>query len=131
MYLPGALEFLHLIGSAVDTLFEAVEDVADKAMLAYQVKLAAHETCTNIIEHAYAGRSGDIHVKISLLAEPRRVVVELKDQGKNFELPNIQTPNLEEVQIRGYGLFLIHQLMDEVQYEPQMGSNHWRLTKRF
>jgi anti-sigma regulatory factor (Ser/Thr protein kinase) len=56
-------------------------------------------------------------------------VVDLRDSGQAFDLPSIQPPNENGVQTSGYGLFLIHRLMDEVQYSPETGNNRWRLVK--
>jgi anti-sigma regulatory factor (Ser/Thr protein kinase) len=45
-------------------------------------------------------------------------------------LPEVQPPNEKEAQTSGYGLFLIHSLMDEVRYHPWPQKNHWQLMKR-
>ena len=61
---------------------------------------------------------------------PRRLEINIHDTGKSFMIEDIKIPNIEEVQVRGYGLFLIHQLVDEVTYLPKMGNNQWRLVKK-
>ncbi len=127
--LPAAYTYLPVLGSCVSTILEDVqgEKVADTVI--HSVELAVHETCMNIIEHAYAGRPGRINLVFSLQNRPPRLIVDIRDTGRSFELKEIQEPNLVEPQTSGYGLFLVHQLIDEVVYERQAEHNHWRLVK--
>jgi serine/threonine-protein kinase RsbW len=128
--LPATHKYLSVLEACVSAMLERVESIPERNTLAYNVTLAVHETCTNIVEHAYAGRAGTIKATLSLADEPRRLVIDLYDTGRPFTMPSdIQQPNLEEVQTNGYGLFLIHELMDEVSYRPQSGDNRWRLVK--
>ena len=60
---------------------------------------------------------------------PRRLVIDLRDNGSSFDFAEAPKPNLNEAQIHGYGLFLVKELMDEVTYEPGPTENHWRLIK--
>ncbi len=136
--LPAAYRYLNVISACVDAIFEHIDHLHEKEVLVYQVKLAVHETCTNIIDHAYGLRDrrpesrneeDRIEAVLSLVKEPTRLVIDLYDSGVSFNLPDIQTPNQEEVQERGYGLFLIRELMSEIRYETSPQKNHWRLVK--
>jgi len=111
-------------------MLEQETGLADMALVVYKLKLAAHEVCTNIVEHAYAGIGGRIYISLSLAKEPREFIVDLVDSGRSFSLPEVHQPNQDEIQTSGYGLFLIYQLMDQVDYDPQIGNNHWRLVKK-
>ena len=57
------------------------------------------------------------------------LLVDLFDQGRSFDLANVPQPDLDSAPIRGYGLFLVHELMDDVNYTPNHERNHWRLVK--
>jgi serine/threonine-protein kinase RsbW len=127
--LPATYKYLSVLEACISAMLERVESIPERNTLSYNVTLAVHETCTNIVEHAYAEQAGTIKATLSLADEPRRLIIDLYDTGRSFSMPEVQQPNLEEVQTNGYGLFLIHELMDEVSYHPQSGDNRWRLVK--
>ena len=127
--LPASYKYLNVLEACISAILARVESLPEKNTLAYNVALAVHEACTNIVEHSYAGSAGSIKAVLRLSEEPRRLVIELHDTGRPFVMPEIQEPNADEFQINGYGLFLMYQLMDEVKYHPQNGNNRWRLVK--
>lgn len=127
--IPASYKYLSVLGACVRAFFEITGGKIDQSGLAYNVELAVHEACTNIVEHAYAGIPGRIEIILSLIREPRQLVVELHDSGRSFKLPEISKPDPQKPQINGYGLFLIYQLMDEIKYQPQSGDNRWYLIK--
>lgn len=127
--IPASFKYLNILGAYVRSYFNTAVDESEISGVAYNVELAVHEACTNIVEHAYAGISGRIKITLSLVKEPHRLVIELHDSGRSFQLPEVTQLDYSEPQISGYGLFLIHQLMDEISYYPQSGDNRWYLVK--
>jgi serine/threonine-protein kinase RsbW len=127
--IPASFSYLNVLGACVRSFFTTVAAESELNGVAYNVELAVHEACTNIVEHAYAGISGRIEITMSLIREPHQLVVELHDSGRSFQLPEVTQQDFSEPQISGYGLFLIHQLMDEISYHPQSGDNRWYLVK--
>jgi serine/threonine-protein kinase RsbW len=128
--LPASYAALGVLGASLHAVVEGVEDVAERDITSYNIQLAANEIFTNIVGHAYAGVDvGRVAIAISLLAAPRRLLVELRDQGAQFDPVAVPAPSLEEAQVHGYGLFLVEQLMDEVVYQPLPDGNCWQLTK--
>ena len=128
--LPASYKYLHVLGLCLQGLLERVEGLAEQESVVYNAQLAAQEICTNIVGHAYAGRAdGWIDITLALAARPARLLIELRDTGRPFDPSGVAAPNLDEAQVHGYGLFLVHSLMDEVSYEPLPGGNRWRLTK--
>jgi anti-sigma regulatory factor (Ser/Thr protein kinase) len=101
----------------------------------YAIQMATDEACTNIIEHAYGGEGkGQVQLRCEIQKDGLKVII--IDQGTNSFDPtqvpqlDIQAP-LSERQRRGMGLFYIHKLVDQVQYElntPQ--GNQLTLFKR-
>jgi serine/threonine-protein kinase RsbW len=86
----------------------------------YVVQLAVDEACSNIIEHAYGKNlSGDIECICTPNEDGIKIVI--KDQGRMFAPDNVPELKvgvpLEELGNRGAGLFLMHKLMDEVNFE--------------
>jgi len=128
--LPAIHKYLNVIGSCIHAMLDREQSLAERDSLFYNIELAVHEACTNIVEHAYAGITGQIELAFTLTEDPRQFVIELHDRGQSFNLADVVAPNLEQPQTNGYGLFLVHQLMDEVTYYPEPGNNRWRLVKK-
>ena len=127
--MPAAHAYLQMIGPSVSCLIKNAPSLANDDSLAYNIELAVHEVCSNIIEHAYAGVPGRIQMVFTMLVNPPQLVIELLDNGRSFEYASIPLPNPEEPQVRGYGLFLIQELMDNVDYCTTVDGNSWRLVK--
>ena len=127
--IPAAHAYLHLIGPSISCLFNNAPSPVNVEGLAYNIELAVHEVCTNIIEHAYGRLPGHIKIVFTMLTKPQQLVIELFDNGRSFEYASIPMPTPDEPQVRGYGLFLIQALMDEVEYCPKDNGNTWRLVK--
>jgi len=118
------------IARARDFVAAIARDVGLDDKSVHHCILAVDETCTNIIEHAYGATAGRVRVAFTFLDDPRRLAIDFDDSGQSFDLAQVQSPNLDEAQTSGYGIFLIRRLMDEVDYRPAPGNNRWRLVKR-
>lgn len=98
----------------------------------YDVQLAVDEACTNIITHGYQDLNpGSIILDLEI--ESDRLTISLTDFGHSFEPTSAPTPDihapLEERQVGGYGLFLIQQSMDEIDYRVTEDGNTMILIK--
>ena len=127
--IPASLNYLSVIGPCLGAILQAANHPDTEETLPYSLELAIYETCTNIVVHAYKHSFGRIEVELTLENHPQRLVIDLYDTGSSFDMADIALPNLEVPQEHGYGLFLVHQLMDDVTYQPGNGKNHWRLVK--
>jgi serine/threonine-protein kinase RsbW len=121
---------------------EVVGDFIAKTMLAlgakdekdiFEVKLAVDEACTNIIEHAYSGKSGKITIQCRLSPSKKEFVVKLIDQGKPFDpnavlVPDTEAP-LEQRKRGGYGILFMKKTMQTVKYAFTMKGNELTMTK--
>ena len=81
----------------------------------------------NAMEH---GNTFDpaLMVHLLVLASDSEVTVRITDQGSGRELPEVETPDLDakldgRQSPRGWGLFLIERLVDEVRQSSD-GSHH-------
>lgn len=89
--------------------------------------LAVDEAVSNVMEHGYEGRTdGMIEVEVDVTAAAR-VEVRIRDAGRRFDpaaaSPVAPRPGAHgELRTRGYGLVLIHRLMDEVRYASGGGD---------
>ena len=99
----------------------------------YAVQLAADEAASNIIEHAYGGRA-DRTFRLRCEFQSDHLVMTFFDQGESFDFVNVEKPditaNLSERKIGGLGIFLMHKLMDEVEYKVAKTGNFLTLIKR-
>jgi serine/threonine-protein kinase RsbW len=127
--IPAEYQFLSVVSAAASAILDKDQNDPRQEMLIYQIQLAIHETCTNIIEHAFRQSTGRIEVSIAIIQSEQQLVVDIYDTGSSFVLSEFQSPNLNEPNTSGYGLFIIHEMMDSVSYHPQPGRNHWRLIK--
>lgn len=97
-----------------------------------QFRVAVDEACTNVIKHAYrfdASKSIDIAV----IVEPKRFTVRIRDEGVPFEPARYEEPNVESLIAKrrggGLGVYLMRQLMDDVEYRTADGTNEVHLIK--
>lgn len=130
--LPASHAYLNVVGACIAAVMERVADLEEPEVVSYNVQLGVNEIVANIVDHAYSGAARDdqrVDMVLTLCRQPRRLVIELHDSGRSFDPELIPSPDLDEAQIHGYGLFLVNQLFDTVDYMPQPGGNSWRLVK--
>lgn len=128
--IPASFRFLNVVSSSITAVLEQVNGLSERDNLTYNIILAVHEVCANIVEHAYGSEDGRIQINVALNETENRLIVDLLDTGRSFDLSEMAQPDLDMAPIRGYGLFLVHELMDKVTYKPGDKKNHWRLTKK-
>ena len=90
------------------------------------LKTAVAEACLNAIEH---GNKMDTSTKvgITLTAEESRLQVSVKDEGKGtvkVPTPSIESKIKGEDRSRGWGIFLIKSLVNEVTFEQSPGGGN-------
>lgn len=130
LQLPATHQYLNVLTDSIVAFLSHVDGLSPDDELIYNIQLAIHEACTNIVNHSYDDDTGYIDIIMTLSYDPRWFVVELHDQGDNsFDLSEAAKPSLDEAQIHGYGLYIIQELMDDTLYVPEPGNNYWRLVK--
>ncbi len=107
----------------VPRVIECVTEWAEKAgfdeRALYEIQLAVDEACANVVDHAYQGADlGDIEVSCRL--DDQLLTIQVRDWGAGFDMDGVEDPDLEapleERSLGGLGLFLVRQVMDEVQF---------------
>ena len=98
----------------------------------FAVQMAADEACTNSIEHAYGGRTGE--VRICCWTEGDQYVVRITDFGEPSDPESVPVPTsvpLLERSIGGLGLFFMRKLVDQVDFfSDAVQGNQVILRKR-
>jgi anti-sigma regulatory factor (Ser/Thr protein kinase)/HAMP domain-containing protein len=98
------------------------------------VKLAMDEASTNVIRHAYSGKT-DGNIEIEGSVGPYDVTFKIRDRGKPFDFRKIKDPDLNHyVEIGrkgGLGIWLIKKVMSQVDYKSQNGVNELIMVRYF
>jgi serine/threonine-protein kinase RsbW len=96
------------------------------------LKLAVDEACTNIMTHGYKGMDPG-SIILSFRIEPDRILVQITDFGHAFEPEAAPKPDveaaLEDRELGGLGLYLIYQIMDNIDYQSSEDGNTLTFTK--
>lgn len=97
------------------------------------LQMAVDEACANAIEHGYGGKpDGTVDVEAKLKAD--EVIVTVRHHGEPFDPKQHQLAALTDMRKKrrkhGYGLHLMHKLMDDVRFKARGRTSEVRLTKR-
>lgn len=104
---------------AMQRVVEAVQEFGLSGTYLDRLKTAVAEATMNAIEHGNKNQP-EQPVQVELSASERALLVRITDQGGGQPIPEPETPNLEAKLAglqtpRGWGLFLIKNLMDEMR----------------
>lgn len=127
--IPATLGHVHLLSRCACALAETIPNLAEPVVNLYNLELALQEIAVNIVNHAYADRGGRIQMRLRLTEEPPQLTILLHDTGVAFDPTQVPAPRLGELQEHGFGLFLVRELMDEVDYQTGETGNTWKLVK--
>ncbi|HEY3821725.1 MAG TPA: ATP-binding protein [Polyangiaceae bacterium] len=110
---PAALDYRPVAIDLVSALIQQVEH-ADRDFRNEMVT-AFGEAFNNIVIHGYRGRSdGMLDVEAEMTAD--RMTLRLIDTGEAVDFDDVEPPDLTSMPERGMGVFMIHALVDDVQY---------------
>lgn len=129
--IPATLSHIHLLSRCACALAETLPNLAEPIVNLYNLELAIQEVAVNIVNHAYAGQDGRIQLRLQLVEQPPQLTLVFYDTGASFDPTRVPAPHLGELQEHGFGLFLVRELMDEVEYQSDATGNCWKLIRRF
>lgn len=100
----------------------------------HQLTLAVEEVCANLIIHSHNCNGLD-QIKLEVQETPEKLIFEITDKGKAFNLLDYEVPDLKKVVSEkrkgGLGIILVKTIMDEIEFESNKGKNTCRLIKWF
>jgi serine phosphatase RsbU (regulator of sigma subunit)/anti-sigma regulatory factor (Ser/Thr protein kinase) len=104
---------------ATRQVVSALEHLALPTIRIERLKTAVAEATMNAMEHGNQYRA-DLPVEISVLQNSRELVIRIVDHGGARGIPEAHMPNLEEKldgiqSARGWGLFLIQNMVDDMR----------------
>ena len=123
----------------LELIREFVSNVATKAGFSEEdvnkIELAVDEACSNVIKHVYK-KNEKLPIDIAIKIDNNKFTVFVTDKGKGFDVNKLKIPDmkeyLEKMRVGGLGILLIHNLMDEVDFDIQPGiKNQVKLVKYF
>lgn len=129
LVVPAKVDQLHRIAQLAS---HAAAEVGFDHVQADRIELAVDEACSNIIEHAYGGQSGEIEIEI-VPEHNHQITIVLTDTGKSFDpdsVPDyVPCKSIDELKIGGLGLHLIRQTMDNVCFEFNVPSEQGKFNR--
>ena len=93
-----------------------------------QLELAVQEAATNIIRHAYQGQL-DCSIRLEMSVDADKVTVCLYHDGRAFDASKVPPPSFDGSRFGGFGLYLIEQSVDRVEYLDEPKARGVRLVK--
>jgi serine/threonine-protein kinase RsbW len=78
------------------------------------IRLAAGEALSNAVEHALGAPARRIAVICSF--DDRSLTIEIRDRGSGFPAPAHLPQSVPDQRGRGFGIFLMRRLMDDVSF---------------
>lgn len=119
---------LRALADAVDG-FCSAHGVADDVR--HDLHVALDEIVNNVVRHAAPRHP---HVDVRLGIDDTNVEVTVEDDGEAFDLHDAPAPDvtlpIEQRRVGGLGIYLVRQLMDDVQYRRSGGLNRLTLRRR-
>ena len=123
---------LREIGAAAEKIDAFCEARSLSPQIAYAVNLSIDEILTNTISYGYDDEA-EHRIDLTLRQEGDTLVVVIVDDGRAFDSSLEREPNvdatLEERALGGLGLFLVQQMMDDVDYQRRDALNVITLRK--
>ena len=97
------------------------------------VEICLTEALNNVIKHAYLNKKNR-GIDINIRKNKKLLEVEIVDNGeprKQITVPTLEfdPEDIDNLPESGMGLYIIHQLMDEVNYITLNGKNYFTLKK--
>ena len=138
--MPAFKEHSILVTASTDQISDVRNFVAKHASTAgFQnedvdaIRLAVDEAYTNVIKHAYNfDNTKLVNIKVELSGH--EFLITISDEGRSFNPDNYSEPNVKErIMLRkrgGVGVYLIHKLMDRVEYRKQGIQNEIVMSKK-
>lgn len=95
-----------------------------------EISMALIEACINAFEHSGSDKQIEIHFTI----HDDQLEIQVTDKGKGFDKSKVKIPKIEEKltsdRKRGWGLQLIKELMDTVEFESSIEGTTVTMTKK-
>jgi len=128
---PNQTRYLRLIGNIAEQIARQLDTGSgDRDTLAYHLDLVLTEATTNAIQYG-SPTDAKQSVRVCLSIDDKTLCVRVFDHGQGFDLNAVPTLDLDDLDERGRGMFLIRSLMDSVEYRKTENGNVLEMRKKF
>ncbi len=121
------------VGRVASTFADFAEAHALPAPVRRSMLVALDEIVVNAVTHGATPGASGVRVTVEGSLEPDRLVVAVRDSGRPFDPFALASPDttlsVEDRPIGGLGIYLVRQMMDEVQYSRRDNQNEVVLIK--
>lgn len=97
------------------------------------IDVAVEELFTNIASYSYTPDVGTATVRVEVTNDPLAVIITFVDHGVPYDPLKKADPNLdvevEDRSVGGFGIFMVKNSMDEINYEYRDGQNILTIRK--
>ena len=122
-----------LIEDMINPIISSLEENEVNFKKIYQVNLALEEIFANIARYAYPSQEGMVYVSYEVNKEENKLKVIIRDQGIEFNPLEKEDPDLDssvkERKIGGLGIYIVKNIVDNVEYQRINNENILRLEK--
>lgn len=130
LVLPNDIETIPQLNEFIDLV---AEEVGLDMSLTMSLNLAMEEAVVNVMDYAYPnGQKGNVDIEVT--ADQEWMTFVITDTGIAFDPTTKEdadtTLSAEERPIGGLGIFLVRQLMDDINYEREGNKNVLTLRKK-
>ena len=130
LVLKNEISEISKLAAFIEELGEELDLIPD---LVFNLNLVLEEAVSNVILYAYP-KGEQQEISLSANVSDNNLVFVLTDSGKEFDptqAPDADiTLSAEERQIGGLGIFLIRQIMNQIEYQRIDGKNVLTLGKQ-
>ncbi|NES82058.1 MAG: ATP-binding protein [Moorea sp. SIO2B7] len=117
--IPSDLKFLTVVEHwFFGSLEVELNGLVDWQPQSTRLRLAIVEAYSNVVIHAHK-KQANIPVLLRLEIKEFNIVLEIWDYGNGFDISTYLPPQPEDKQEGGYGLSIINNIMDRVEYSLQ------------
>ena len=130
LVLPNDIETIPQLNEFIDLV---AEEVGLDMSLTMSLNLAMEEAVINVMDYAYPdGQKGNVDIEVT--ADQEWMTFVITDTGIAFDPTTKEdadtTLSAEERPIGGLGIFLVRQLMDDINYKREGNKNVLTLRKK-
>ncbi len=95
-----------------------------------EISMALIEACLNAFEHS---KTDENNIYIHFVIDNETLTIKVEDKGVGFESEEVEIPDIDEKlkgqRKRGWGLQIIKELMDSVEWESSQAGTTVTMTK--
>jgi len=126
---PRQIKYLQIATSLAREVCKTITNEKIDMEFIDLIELAVSEACTNAIQHATGIESKIVIVAFQIYKN--KLVINVNDCGTGFDIDLIKSPNPSELQESGWGIQILKNIIDKLEYIKGADCNFLVMTKYF